>query len=92
MESVMEVQVLPNPFSTSVGILFSMQNANIKFQIAKLKIFNTQGKILHSAICNLQSAINGRFFWNAQDQPNGLYIIKIKIGNKTYTRPVTLVK
>jgi hypothetical protein len=84
--------VHPNPFSTSVNVKLSMQNENIKFQIAKLKIFNTQGKILHSAICNLQYAIYGCFHWNAQDQPTGMYLIKVKTGDKVISKRITLVK
>jgi hypothetical protein len=81
-----ELMCYPNPFSTSVDITFSMQNANIKFQSssragtrdAKLKIFNTQGKIMHSAICNLQSAINGCFLWDASGHPPGVYLVTLK--------------
>jgi hypothetical protein len=75
----------PNPFSTSMNIKFSMQNA-------KLKIFNTQGKIMHSAICNLQSAINSRFHWDAKKQPAGIYLVRVTIGDKVFNRRITLIK
>jgi hypothetical protein len=83
------IRAWPNPFTTGVDITFSMQNANIKLQSAKFKIFNTQGKIMHSAICNLQSAINGCFRWDASNHPSGTYIIRVNTDNHAYTKTVT---
>jgi predicted esterase len=85
------LNVYPNPFSTSVGIAL-MQNANIKMQNAKLDIIDLQGRILHSAICNLQFSMGEPVHWNATNRPAGIYIVKINTDGKTLIRRVTLVR
>jgi hypothetical protein len=91
---VLEIISLPNPFSKSVEIFLSLQNANIKMQSlsragtrdANFKILNLQGEILQSAICNLQSKITYR--WNARGYPSGIYLVHVKVGNKILTRRI----
>jgi polygalacturonase len=79
------ILVYPNPFSTIVDISLPLQNANIK-------ILNMQGKILKSAICNLQSSMGATARWDASDYPNGMYIIRVNVGNRESAVRVYLLR
>jgi hypothetical protein len=61
-------------------------------QNAKLDIIDLQGRILHSAICNLQFSMGEPVHWNATNRPAGIYIVKINTDGKTLIRRVTLVR
>lgn len=72
----------PNPFTKYTEISFDNQNKS-----AELSIFNMNGKkVIHRVIKD------NSFRWDATNFKSGLYIAKIKIGNKVFTRNLNLIK
>jgi hypothetical protein len=80
------IKTIPNPFTTSVQIDLLMQNAKCKLQIAKLRIFDMSGRQVH------ESPATGRqsLAWNGGKNPGGIYIIKARIADRTYTAKTVL--
>jgi len=82
----------PNPFNPTTTISFELNtetNVNVE-----LIIYNLKGqKIREYSISNNQSSI----IWNGTDENNqpvtsGVYLYKLKAGDKTYTRKMLLLK
>jgi hypothetical protein len=92
------LEVWPNPFSTSMDIKL---NSSAVLQIhsstvnQEIKIFDINGRLVSNlANCGtveLQHC-GTSYRWHAQDQPAGIYIVRVKLGDKTYSRNVCLVK
>jgi hypothetical protein len=84
----------PNPFNGSVDIRLSLPIANFRLPINNISIYNITGKLVNQLyqIGNRQSTIGNSYTWSPHNSPNGIYIIKAKIGNKTFTKAVTLIK
>jgi hypothetical protein len=88
----MGIDVWPNPFSTDVDINLSMKNSKYQMKNAKLEILNLKGEILHFEFCNLNFSMGEPVRWNAINYPAGIYIVKVKTGNRVLTRKITLVR
>jgi hypothetical protein len=82
------LSVSPNPFSTSVDIKISITNGKLKISNLKFDIFNIIGKLVHQSHVSHRSSL----VWHAQDQPPGIYIVKVKEGNRIITKRITLIK
>jgi hypothetical protein len=90
----MELVVGPNPFSTSVNISLEMRTANSELRNMQIGIYDIHGKLIqqlnnrgsHSAFRN------SGYTWNALNHPVGTYIVRAKVGKKTLSKKVTLIK
>jgi hypothetical protein len=87
------IAVYPNPFSTSVGInLVRSASSVVRSGKVEIKVFDIQGSLIRTFPRTTNYEPRTKYTWNATTHPNGIYIIKIKAGNKTYHKRVTLVK
>ncbi|MEI6090386.1 MAG: DUF3160 domain-containing protein [bacterium] len=86
----------PNPFSNSTVISFIINN-DMADQLAELKIFDLEGKLIKTLINQPLVGNNYSMIWDGTDNnkrnvPNGTYIYSLKIGNNLNTGKVNLVK
>jgi hypothetical protein len=85
------INVWPNPFSMSVDI-FVRHPSHVARQEVRLEVFNITGK----RIANIKSRATSderratNHTWHAQDQPNGVYMIRVKVGNRVLSKKVAL--
>jgi hypothetical protein len=88
VEKKTELTVSPNPFRTSVDLKVAIANSKFKILNCKFDIYNINGKLVYSKLVTRNSSL----VWNAIDQPGGIYIFRIKAGDRIYTQRATLVK
>jgi hypothetical protein len=81
------IRVSPNPFQSKIKIAISYQLPAISE--AKLDIFNVNGKIVKELTADNRQLKAG-ISWNATNQPPGIYIVRVMINNRTYTRRIVL--
>jgi hypothetical protein len=86
--------VHPNPFSTSVEILVTSTQYLVPSKNVQIAIYDISGKlvdrlsILGTRYKELGTGIN----WSPQTCPNGVYLVKVKIGNRILLKRITLLK
>ncbi|MCI0449167.1 MAG: T9SS type A sorting domain-containing protein [Chlorobi bacterium] len=81
-------QNYPNPFNPSAKIRFDVpNNRNVT-----LKIYNSLGKEVNILINQSLSSGTYETFWNAQNQPSGVYFYKLTAGDYSVTKKMILVK
>jgi hypothetical protein len=92
------IQVVPNPFGTSVDIRlnsstvpqFHRSTAN-----PEIKIFDINGRLVSNlANCGTVELRNygTSYRWHAQDHPGGIYVVKVTLDGKTLSRRICCVK
>jgi hypothetical protein len=77
------LEVFPNPFHSAVVI-------NVKTRqclVSTITLYNTSGRMIDQVRIDKNRAV-----WNAKDHAPGVYIAKVKIGNKTVSRRLLLQK
>jgi hypothetical protein len=83
--------VSPNPFSTSVDISVR-RTSHVAQHEVRLEVFNIAGKMLASikprATSDERRVTN--YAWSALGHPNGIYIVKVKVGNTQITKKILL--
>ena len=78
----------PNPFNPVVNISFYLPE-NIMVELAVFDLFGREVEIL---IINHLLAGYHQVNWNAQEEPSGVYLIRMDSGDFTQTQKVVLVK
>jgi hypothetical protein len=87
------LKVGPNPFSTSVTVSVRRTSHVARHEV-RLEVFNIAGKM----IANIRPRATSderretTCTWSPKTSPNGIYIIKVRIGNRTLTKTATLVR
>jgi hypothetical protein len=87
------VECYPNPFSTSVNIRALVRNDECGMMNINACIFDINGRQIarFDQFRIPHSAFRNSYTWDAQNQPAGIYILKITAGSRTVTKRVTLV-
>jgi hypothetical protein len=82
------ISVYPNPFNNFTNIEFSLNKASV----VKVEVSNFLGKTIYSE--NAREYPNGtsKIQINSSNMSSGVYLIKLTIGNQTYSRKVSVVK
>jgi hypothetical protein len=84
-EKGLEVKVYPNPFTTSVDIKIVRSSlCVVRSENADIEIFDIRGRL----ISNIPRTTN--YVWHAQDQPPGVYLVKVKLNNRTLTKKMLI--
>jgi len=78
----------PNPFDTSTSIQVNLSE-NTQMH---LDIFNIQGRFIERLAYGNFNDGAYQFRWNAENQPVGIYIIKLKTESRAYSRRINLVR
>ncbi len=78
----------PNPFNPTTNISFNLpQEGKVS-----LKIYDLMGREVATLIDGIKPAGHHSVVWDATDSPSGIYFYKLTIGNKTFTKRMTLLK
>lgn len=82
-------KLYPNPFNPSLSISFLIPNeAN-----TSVTVYNTLGEEVDVIVpSQMTNAGFYTHYWDAKNQPSGMYLIQIKSGNKIDTQKAILVK
>ncbi|SYZ71974.1 hypothetical protein TRIP_C20089 [Candidatus Zixiibacteriota bacterium] len=83
----------PNPFNASTRIDFTIPNQSM----VELKIFNINGQAVRTLVCKVMSAGMHSVIWDGKDNfgretASGIYLYRIKAGDLTAIRKMTLLK
>ena len=81
-------QNYPNPFNPSTNISFYLPEQ----RMATVSIYNVVGQRVGILLQDNMVAGEHTLVWDASDMPSGIYIIHLEIGNRVYTRKMTLIK
>ena len=88
-ESVQIQSLFPNPFNPELSISYALP----KDALTRVVVFNTMGEEV-DVILPEQMTRSGyhTYYWNAADQPSGMYFIQVQAGNHADTQKAILVK
>jgi hypothetical protein len=82
------VSVFPNPSSNFANIVFSLKNQ----EVVKLAVYNPSGRMVYSEDAKSFNPGENKIRIRNENLSNGLYIVKLTVGNQTYTQKITVVK
>ncbi|MCK4352053.1 T9SS type A sorting domain-containing protein [candidate division WOR-3 bacterium] len=82
------MQNYPNPFNQKTVIRYSCP-CPCK---VSLKIYDVCGKLVRTLVNELKSAGAYTVKWNGEDMPSGLYFYQLKVGQKTRTKKLLLIR
>jgi hypothetical protein len=77
-----EFSVTPNPFAWSTRISVKRDNR----EKMDVKIYNLNGQFVEDLTHHQPLT------WNGSGRPPGIYLVKLSIGNKSFTKRITLLK
>jgi len=83
----------PNPFNPTITIRFDLdKNASIE-----LAVYNVRGELVNIIASGYHASGSHVVNWNGKDRsdrmvPSGIYIYKLKVGETSYSRKMTLLK
>jgi hypothetical protein len=78
----------PNPFSHTTELSYALPEDG---QV-HLDVFTLTGQRVATLLNEWQSAGTRSVVWDAGALPSGLYIQRLKCGNRTVSRPMTLLR
>jgi hypothetical protein len=86
------IRIYPNPFSTSVEIQVLMRNAECG--MLNISVYDIMGRQLvrFDQLRIPHSEFRIRHTWDATYHPEGIYLVKIKAGDRIFTERVTYLK
>jgi hypothetical protein len=84
------LSVSPNPFNSNVKIMIRRYAYGV-WRVSS-QIYNISGKLVKDFTPYASRITPYAFTWNASQHPCGIYIASLKIGNKTYQKPLYLIK
>jgi hypothetical protein len=87
-EQIVIHQNYPNPFNPSTTISFFVPT----ILDVKITVYNIVGNEVSTLLNKTFPAGMGSVIWNAQDQPSGVYFIRMQSGDFIGTQKVMLLK
>jgi hypothetical protein len=90
----MDVRVSPNPFSTSVKIRALVRNDECGVMNINAGIFDINGRLItrFDQFRIPHSAFGISYNWDASDHPPGIYLLKVRTGNRIITKKLMLAR
>ena len=85
------MQVMPNPFSNNLEILYQIPASNVKNKVS-IQVYSMQGVLLSSLVDKDQTAGNYNVNWDATSVPAGIYLIKLQTNSEVNTARIVLMK
>ncbi len=90
-------QNYPNPFNPSTTIEFVLPGNPAEMRRASLAIFDTRGRHVRTLIDTELHAGSHRIYWDGKDHagrsvPSGVYLYRLRDGERSYTRKMTVAK
>ena len=87
-QSTLLEPVFPNPVRASVTIPYSVATANP----VHITVFDVSGKKVADLVDHVHQPGHYEIVYSPVHLPNGTYVVQMKAGNETFSRPLTLVK
>ena len=82
--------VYPNPFNPSTVISFAIpKSVNKK---TSLHIYDLKGRLVETLINQLMKPGKYKIRWDPINLSSGVYLVKLKAGNKSFTQKITYIK
>ena len=81
-------QNYPNPFNPTTSIGFSLNQSGM----VSLKVYDLLGKHIATLVDEVRPAGEYVEHWNASDVPSGIYLYRLRSGDQSLTRKMTLIK
>jgi len=78
----------PNPFNPSTTIRYSTETSDA----TSLHIYDINGRIVETLVQGEIEPGTHKIYWNASQQPSGLYFVRLESGSKTQTQKLILLK
>jgi hypothetical protein len=78
----------PNPFNPSTTIRYSTETSDA----TSLYIYDINGRIVETLVQGEIEPGTHKIYWNASQQPSGLYFVRLESGRKTQTQKLILLK
>ncbi|MCF7919254.1 MAG: T9SS type A sorting domain-containing protein [Candidatus Cloacimonetes bacterium] len=86
--STSRIMIYPNPFNPLVNISFQAQQK----ERVKVEIYNVKGQRIDSVYDEQCSAGKNNVFWDAGENPSGIYLIRIQGKSWQENKKITLLK
>jgi hypothetical protein len=83
--------VYPNPFNPSTTITFDVPLIET-LDLTSLQVFDMKGRLVETLINKTMKPGSHQFQWNPINLSSGIYMIKLKSGQKIFTQKVTYIK
>ena len=80
----------PNPFNPSTTISFDIPDAMDRN--TSLHIYDITGKLVETLVNGTVPVGTHTITWNPKNLSSGLYIVQLKVGNKTFNQKLTFLK
>lgn len=81
-------QNFPNPFNASTTISYSMPQR----EHVILKIYDIQSKLITELVNSYQNSGFYSIIWDTKNLPTGKYLYSLKVGNRQFTKSMSLIK
>ena len=78
----------PNPFNPVTTISYSIP----KSDDVEISVYNIDGTLENQLFNGYQTVGNYNFNWNAELKSSGIYIVKVRLGDRIKTQKVLLLK
>jgi hypothetical protein len=91
----LQLTVSQNPFHKQANIRLRVTGYGLRGNAEKIRlaIYNAKGELVENLpLATRNSQLVTNFNWNASNQPAGLYIVKMQVGEKFVTRRLMLVR
>jgi len=80
----------PNPFNPSTTISFDIPDATDRN--TSLHIYDITGKLVETLVNKVLPSGSHAVTWDPKNLSSGLYIVQLKVGNKTFNQKLTFLK
>ncbi len=84
----MNLTSYPNPFNPETTVRFTLQEDSS----VELNIYDIKGRKVRTLVDERLQTGEHRFTWNGEGAASGIYLIRLKTGDRTFTRKAILMK
>ena len=90
-------QNYPNPFNSTTAISYQLSAINNKRPAVTLRVYNIAGQLVKTLIDERQGAGNHSVLWDGKngegdEVSSGVYIYKLRVGNRVLSRKMVLLR
>jgi hypothetical protein len=87
-ENIKYLTIYPNPFADHISIQYMVPQAGH----VSITVLDSFGRLIKLLVDQYQISDNYKISWEADQNPEGIYFIKIKIGDKQEVQKITLIR
>lgn len=83
-----DIRLLPNPFNPTTNLSFNLPKAGH----AVLTVYDAAGKLVGKLLDGSLAAGTHSVNWNGSDMASGMYVFRLKVGNKVEAKRAVLMR